>query len=203
MQIGTGFYSAYQKAVSLGADLVLTPELALTGYPPQDLVFKSRFVPETLESLEELRQAVGTVPLLVGYVDYNPSKTGKPFVNACAILAKQEPVQKIFKTLLPTYDVFDEARYFDPARDQEPIELLGTKIGITICEDIWTDKYLKWDLYHQDPVSVLVSKGARVILNLSSSPYSVGKPALRRADGERTRRDLWRAVLLLQRDRRK
>ena len=172
--------SAYTEAVSLGADLVLTPELALTGYPPQDLVFKSRFVPETLESLDQLRGAVGSVPLLVGYVDFNPAKTGKPFVNACGVLVKQEPVRKIFKTLLPTYDVFDEARYFDPAQDQEPIELLGTKIGITICEDIWTDKYLKWDLYHQDPVSVLVSKGARVILNLSSSPYSVGKPALRR-----------------------
>ena len=171
---------AYEKAVSLGADLVLTPELALTGYPPQDLVFKSRFVPETLESLEQLRKAVGTVPLLVGYVDFNPGKTGKPFVNACGVLAKQEPVRKIFKTLLPTYDVFDEARYFDPAQDQVPIELLGTKIGITICEDIWTDKYLKGDLYYQDPVSVLVSKGARAILNLSSSPYSVGKPALRR-----------------------
>jgi NAD+ synthase (glutamine-hydrolysing) len=172
--------SAYTKAVALGADLVLTPELSLTGYPPQDLVFKSRFVPETLESLEQLRGAVGTVPLLVGYVDFNPARTGKPFVNACGVLAKEEPVRKVFKTLLPTYDVFDEARYFDPAQDQEPIELLGTKIGITICEDIWTDKYLKWDLYHQDPVSVLVSKGARAILNLSSSPYSVGKPALRR-----------------------
>jgi NAD+ synthase (glutamine-hydrolysing) len=172
--------SAYEKAVSLGAELVLTPELALTGYPPQDLVFKSRFVPETLESLEELREAVGIVPLLVGYVDFSPGKTGKPFVNACAVLAKKEPVRKIFKTLLPTYDVFDEARYFDPASDQEPIELLGIKIGVTICEDIWTDKYLKWDLYHQDPVSTLVSKGARAILNLSSSPYSVGKPALRR-----------------------
>jgi NAD+ synthase (glutamine-hydrolysing) len=172
--------SAYTEAVSLGADLVLTPELALTGYPPQDLVFKSRFVPETLESLDQLHRAVGKVPLLVGYVDFNPAKTGKPFVNACGVLVKQEPVRKIFKTLLPTYDVFDEARYFDPAQDQEPIELLGTKVGITICEDIWTDKYLKWDLYRQDPVSVLVSKGARVILNLSSSPYSVGKPALRR-----------------------
>jgi NAD+ synthase (glutamine-hydrolysing) len=172
--------SAYMEAVSLGADLVLTPELALTGYPPQDLVFKSRFVPETLESLDQLHRAVGKVPLLVGYVDFNPAKTGKPFVNACGVLVKQEPVRKIFKTLLPTYDVFDEARYFDPAQDQEPIELLGTKVGITICEDIWTDKYLKWDLYRQDPVSVLVSKGARVILNLSSSPYSVGKPALRR-----------------------
>jgi NAD+ synthase (glutamine-hydrolysing) len=172
--------SAYEKAVSLGADLVLTPELALTGYPPQDLVFKSRFVPETLESLDRLREAVGTVPLLVGYVDFNPSVTGKPFVNACAVLANRGLVRKIFKTLLPTYDVFDEARYFAAAADQEPIELLGTKLGITICEDIWTDKYLKWDLYHQDPVATLVSKGAQVILNLSSSPYSVGKPALRR-----------------------
>jgi NAD+ synthase (glutamine-hydrolysing) len=96
------------------------------------------------------------------------------------VLANQSLIRKIFKTLLPTYDVFDEARYFAPAADQEPIELLGTKLGITICEDIWTDKYLKWDLYHQDPVATLVSKGARVILNLSSSPYSVGKPALRR-----------------------
>jgi NAD+ synthase (glutamine-hydrolysing) len=129
--------SAYQKAISLGADLVLTPELGLTGYPPQDLIFKSRFVPETLESLEQLREAVGMVPLLVGYVDFNPRKRGKPFVNACAVLAKQQPVRKIFKTLLPTYDVFDEARYFEAASDQEPIELLGTKIGITICEDIW------------------------------------------------------------------
>jgi NAD+ synthase (glutamine-hydrolysing) len=172
--------SAYEKAVALGADLVLTPELALTGYPPQDLVFKSRFVPETLESLDQLRAAVGDVPLLVGYVDFNPVKAGKPFVNACAVLARLQPVRKIFKTLLPTYDVFDEARYFAPASDQEPIELLGIKIGITICEDIWTDKYLKWGLYHQDPVLTLVSKGARAILNLSSSPYNVGKPALRR-----------------------
>ncbi|MBV8352148.1 MAG: NAD+ synthase [Verrucomicrobia bacterium] len=173
-------FSAYQEAVSSGADLVLTPELALTGYPPQDLIFKSGFVPETLESLDELQGTVGTVPLLVGYVDINPSKTGKPFVNACAVLVKGEPPQKIFKTLLPTYDVFDEARYFDPAPDQEPIELLGTKIGITICEDIWTDKYLKRDLYRQDPVSTLAGKGAQVIVNLSSSPYYVGKPALRR-----------------------
>ncbi len=172
--------SAYQKAVDLGADLVLTPELALTGYPPQDLVFKSRFVPETLESLGRLREVVGTVPLLVGYVDFNPRKTGKPFVNGCAILSKELPVQKVFKTLLPTYDVFDEGRYFEPAADQEPVELLGTKVGITICEDIWTDKYLKWDLYRQDPVFTLISKGARAIFNLSSSPYSVGKPALRR-----------------------
>ena len=97
------------------------------------------------------------------------------------MLEKDRPIRKIFKSLLPTYDVFDEARYFEPADDQQPIELLGAKVGITICEDIWTDKYLRHDLYHCDPVERLVGLGASVILNLSSSPFSVGKPALRRA----------------------
>jgi len=173
--------AAYQESSQQGAQLVITPELALTGYPPQDLVFKSGFVPQTLEQLRVLHERISAVPLLVGYVDFNPKKTGKPFVNSCAVLEKGRPIRKIFKSLLPTYDVFDEARYFEPADDQQPIELLGAKIGITICEDIWTDKYLRHDLYHCDPVGRLVSLGASVILNLSSSPFSVGKPALRRA----------------------
>jgi len=173
--------AAYQEASQQGAQLVITPELALTGYPPQDLVFKSGFVPQTLEQLRVLHERISAVPLLVGYVDFNPKKTGKPFVNSCAVLEKGRPIRKIFKSLLPSYDVFDEARYFEPADDQQPIELLGAKIGITICEDIWTDKYLRHDLYHCDPVGRLVSLGASVILNLSSSPFSVGKPALRRA----------------------
>jgi NAD+ synthase (glutamine-hydrolysing) len=173
--------AAYQEASQQGAQLVITPELALTGYPPQDLVFKSGFVPQTLEQLHVLHERISAVPLLVGYVDFNPKKTGKPFVNSCAVLEKGRPIRKIFKSLLPTYDVFDEARYFEPADDQQPIELLGAKIGITICEDIWTDRYLRHDLYHCDPVGRLVSLGASVILNLSSSPFSVGKPALRRA----------------------
>jgi len=173
--------AAYHEASQQGAQLVITPELALTGYSPQDLVFKSGFVPQTLEQLRVLHERTSAVPLLVGYVDFNPKKTGKPFVNSCAVLEKGRPIRKIFKSLLPTYDVFDEARYFEPADDQQPIELLGAKIGITICEDIWTDKYLRHDLYHCDPVGRLVSLGASVILNLSSSPFSVGKPALRRA----------------------
>jgi NAD+ synthase (glutamine-hydrolysing) len=173
--------AAYREASRQGAQLVITPELALTGYPPQDLVFKSGFVPQTLEQLHVLHEEIGTVPLLVGCVDFNPKKTGKPFVNSCAVLERDRPIRKIFKSLLPTYDVFDEARYFEPADDQQPIELLGQKVGITICEDIWTDKYLRHDLYHCDPVERLVSQGAAVILNLSSSPFSVGKPALRRA----------------------
>ena len=173
--------AAYREASRQGAQLVITPELALTGYPPQDLVFKSGFVPQTLEQLRVLHDEIGAVPLLVGYVDFNPKKTGKPFVNSCAVLERERPIRKIFKTLLPTYDVFDEARYFEPADDQQPIELLGQKVGITICEDIWTDKYLRHDLYHCDPAERLVGQGASVILNLSSSPFSVGKPALRRA----------------------
>ena len=172
--------SAYREATDQGAELVLTPELALTGYPPQDLVFKSGFVSQTLDQLQLLHEKVDRAPLLVGYVDFNPKKSGKPFVNSCAVLEKDRPVRKIFKTLLPTYDVFDEARYFEPAEDQQPIELLGQKVGITICEDIWTDKYLRHDLYHHDPVERLVAAGASIILNLSSSPFSVGKPLLRR-----------------------
>jgi NAD+ synthase (glutamine-hydrolysing) len=172
-------FEAYTKAVSAGADLVLTPELALTGYPPQDLVFKSRFVPETWEGINNLHRRVGPVPLLVGYVDFNPNPTGKPFVNACAILQQGQPIRKIFKTRLPTYDVFDEARYFEPATHQEPFELAGRRVGITICEDIWTERFLKRELYHQDPVANLVAQGADVIVNLSSSPFHVGKAALR------------------------
>src|ERR1700757_3767263 len=172
-------FEAYTKAVSAGADLVLTPELALTGYPPQDLVFKSRFVPETWEGINNLHRRVGPVPLLVGYVDFNPSPTGKPFVNACAILQQGQPIRKVFKTRLPTYDVFDEARYFEPATRQEPFELAGRRVGITICEDIWTERFLKRELYHQDPVADLVAQGADVIVNLSSSPFHVGKAALR------------------------
>ena len=170
---------AYTKCVAAGAELVLTPELALTGYPPQDLVFKSRFVPETWEGITQLHRRVGPVPLLVGYVDFNPSQTGKPFVNACAVLQQGQPIRKVSKTRLPTYDVFDEARYFEPAIHQEPIGLAGRRVGITICEDIWTEEFLKRDLYHQDPVANLVRQGADVIVNLSSSPFHVGKAALR------------------------
>jgi NAD+ synthase (glutamine-hydrolysing) len=172
-------FDAYSKSVAAGAELVLTPELALTGYPPQDLVFKSRFVPETWEAITNLHQRVGRVPLLVGYVDFNPSQTGKQFVNACAVLQQGQPIRKVFKTRLPTYDVFDEARYFEPQTHQEPIELAGRRVGITICEDIWTEEFLKRDLYHQDPVANLVAQGAEVIVNLSSSPFHVGKPGLR------------------------
>ena len=106
---------AYERLAAAGAELVVTPELAMTGYPPQDLVFKSRFVPQNLAVLENCTARVGKSALLVGFVDRNEGR-GKPFHNAAALLERGKPIRKTYKSLLPTYDVFDEDRYFEPAR---------------------------------------------------------------------------------------
>jgi len=170
--------AAYERLAAAGADLVLTPELAITGYPPQDLVFKSRFVPENLAILEKLHARVGQAALLVGFVDRNEGR-GKPFRNAAALLERGKPIRKTYKSLLPTYDVFDEERYFQPAERVEPFLVHGKKIGVTICEDIWTEHYLPRPLYDCEPVRSLVEQGAEIIVNLSSSPFGLHKPAIR------------------------
>jgi NAD+ synthetase len=169
---------AYERLAAAGAELVLTPELAITGYPPQDLVFKSRFVPENLAILEKLHSRVGKAALLVGFVDRNEER-GKPFRNAAALLEQGKPIRKTYKSLLPTYDVFDEDRYFEPANRVDPFEVRGQKIGVTICEDIWTEHYLPRPLYDCEPVRGLVEEGAQIIVNLSSSPFTLHKPAIR------------------------
>jgi NAD+ synthase (glutamine-hydrolysing) len=169
---------AYERLTAEGAELVLTPELAITGYPPQDLVLKSRFVPENLELLQKLHARVGEAALLVGFVDHNAGR-GKPFRNAAALLERGKPIRKTYKSLLPTYDVFDEERYFEPADSVEPFVVHGKKIGITICEDIWTEHYLPRPLYDCEPVRSLVEQGAEIIVNLSSSPFGLHKPAIR------------------------
>ena len=166
--------SAYRQAVSEGAGIVLTPELAITGYPPQDLVFKSRFVPLNLEILERIHAEVGHVPLITGFVDRNDGP-GAPFRNAAAVLEKGQPVQKVYKSLLPTYDVFDEDRYFEAAVEVEPIQLAGRKYGLTICEDVWVFPFLPRRLYPRDPVRSLMIRGAEIIFNISASPFTVGK----------------------------
>ena len=170
--------AAYHQLAAQGAELVLTPELALTGYPPQDLVFKSQFVPLNLEALASLHAQVGEVPLLVGYVDYNPG-SGRPFRNAAAVLQRGIPIQRVFKSLLPTYDVFDEDRYFQPAETLAPVVINGRRVGITLCEDIWTEKYLPRRLYDFDPLGQLIGAGAELIVNLSASPFCLGKPKRR------------------------
>src|SRR3989475_875734 len=169
---------SYERLAAAGAELIVTPELAITGYPPQDLVFKSRFVPETLEILDQWQRHVGKAALLVGFVDRNEGR-GRPFHNAAALLVPGEPIRKAHKSLLPTYDVFDEDRYFQPAARVEPFDLNGKKIGVTICEDIWTEHYLPRPLYDCEPTRSLIEQGADVILNLSASPFTLHKPAIR------------------------
>ena len=170
---------AYDQLARAGADIVIAPELAVTGYPPQDLVFKSRFVPENLAVLDQLQKRLSKPALLVGFVDRNEGR-GKPFHNAAALLQAGEPLQKTHKSLLPTYDVFDEDRYFEPAREIAPLKFRGHRIGVTICEDIWTERYLPRPFYDVDPVCALVAQEAEMILNVSASPFSLRKPAVRR-----------------------
>jgi len=173
--------AAYRECLDQGADLVLTPELSLVGYPPRDLVQKSQFVPKCLQALDYLSEEIKTVPLIVGYVDHNTDAgPGRPFRNAAAWLEKGRIVHKIWKTLLPTYDVFDELRYFEPGERCEAIVWNGHRIGITICEDIWNEEFLPRPLYDRDPVAELAAQKIDVLLNLSASPFHVGKAALRR-----------------------
>ena len=172
--------AAYHTLVAQGAEVVLTPELALTGYPPLDLLFESEFVPRNLAALEALASATKEVPLIVGYAD-NHTGTGNPFRNAAAVLENGGVTQRIFKSLLPTYDVFDEARYFEPAEGVSVVEISGLKVGITLCEDIWTESNLPRPYYPTSPVEELIAQGASLILNLSASPFTIGKPEQRLA----------------------
>ena len=125
--------SAYHSLVAEGAELVITPELSIPGYPPLDLIFAGEFVERNLATLGEVHAFVGEVPLVVGFIDRNTTGHGKPFHNAAAFLERGKPPVIIHKRLLPTYDVFDEARYFEPGASSTPINFGGRRIGITIC----------------------------------------------------------------------
>ena len=171
--------SAYRELVAGGAELVLTPELSIPGYPPLDLIFAGDFVERNLEALRELHAQVGSAPLVVGFIARNLTGQGKPFHNAAALLVKGREPSIVHKRLLPTYDVFDEARYFEPGISSEPIDFEGKKIGVTICEDLWLPDYLPGPFYRVDPPGELVANGADLLINLSASPYQYGKPARR------------------------
>ncbi|HSY52971.1 MAG TPA: NAD+ synthase [Opitutaceae bacterium] len=172
---------AYAVLVAQGAELVVFPELAVCGYPPRDLLFKRRFVPDTESSLAEIAAAIGEVPVLVGFVETNTSGQGRPFYNAAAFCRRGEIVLVARKCLLPTYDVFDEDRYFEPAAAPRTVDFAGKKIGITICEDIWTHPTISTRrLYHGlDPVKLLAAEGCDLMVNLSASPWHHGKGHLR------------------------
>jgi NAD+ synthase (glutamine-hydrolysing) len=192
--------AGYEKACALGAEFILAPELFLCGYPPRDLLLREDFIDANLSALNETGKNVGAIPLCVGYVDRNPEKPGRALRNSAAVLQNGKIIWRTTKSLLPTYDVFDEDRYFEPAKNVAPFVLVGqasslssgqdarsTKIGITICEDIWNDEdFWPERIYRRDPVKELIAQGAEIILNISASPWSAGK--------ERTRLEMLRRV---------
>jgi NAD+ synthase (glutamine-hydrolysing) len=182
--------SACAQAVSLGAEFVLAPELFLCGYPPRDLLQRDDFVEANLTALAETARKTGAVPLCVGFVDRNSERPGRALRNSAAVLQNGRIIWRTTKSLLPTYDVFDEDRYFEPAKKVEPFVFNGRKLGITICEDIWNDEdFWPERLYRGDPVRELIAQGAEMILNLSASPWCDGKEKTRLEMLRRTARD--------------
>ena len=179
-----------EKAVALGAEFILAPELFLCGYPPRDLLQRADFIAANLAALAETAKSVGAVPLCVGFVDKNPDRPGRALRNAAAVLQYGKIIWRTNKCLLPTYDVFDEDRYFEPAKTIAPFEFNGHKLGVTICEDIWNDEdFWPERLYRRDPVKELIAQGAEIILNLSASPWHDGKERMRLEMLRRAARD--------------
>ncbi len=168
---------AYRELVAAGAELVLFPELAVCGYPPRDLLFKSRFVPDTGLCLAEIARAVGDVPAVIGTVTRRESGApGRPFYNSAAWCESGAVAAIGHKSLLPTYDVFDEERYFEPAPGPLIHPWKGLRIGLTVCEDIWTHPLVETSRrYCADPVEVLAEAGIDLLVNLSASPWYDGK----------------------------
>jgi NAD+ synthase (glutamine-hydrolysing) len=167
------------EAQHRGADLAVFSELCVCGYLPQDLLERPAFLERNRETVAYL--ALKTpLPILVGYAARAASDTGKGAWNAAALLADGRIAFEQHKMLLPTYDVFDESRYFQPAPSQQVFAFRGQKLGITICEDIWNDKtFWAKRLYEADPVADLVGQGAGVIINISASPYTIEKRHVR------------------------
>jgi len=170
-----------ERARKAGAELVVFPELTFAGYPPQDLLEKKSFFENNLDALHSFRRDVMGLAAIVGYLDRNPNSYGKPLFNSAALLADGEIRQVTHKCLLPSYDVFDEARYFEPCKKAMGLfEFSGHKIGVTICEDFWNDADLfPHRLYGYDPVADLARHKPALFININASPFSIGKPMLR------------------------
>ncbi len=165
---------AYRRLVDQGAELVVFPELAVCGYPPRDLLFKRRFVPDQLESLRQIAKQTGAAPAVMGFVEANPSNSGRSFHNAAAFCHDGEIRHVARKCLLPTYDVFDEDRYFEPADLPAVVEWNGRKVGITVCEDIWGNIDVSRERYPRSPIEYLKEQKLDLHLNLSASPWHCG-----------------------------
>jgi len=163
------------------ADLFVTSEMALTGYPARDLLLEPAFIARTRERAGQLaRDLAGTAPILVGLPIENPSHAGRPLSNAAALL-RDGVVDRVFlKSLLPTYDVFDEDRYFEPGAGLEALDVAGRRAAVSVCEDVWNDRdFWQRPRYLADPIDAVEGLGAGILVNLSASPFSAGKQAVR------------------------
>src|ERR1700733_11531759 len=168
------------QAKRSGAALAVFSELWVCGYLPLDLLERPSFLQRNREEVACLA-AKTPLPILVGYArGSDGDRTGKRVSNAAALLADGQILFEQHKMLLPTYDVFDESRYFQAAKEQHVYSFGSAQLGITVCEDIWNDKtFWAKRLYERDPVSELVAKGAELIVNISASPFTIHKRALR------------------------
>jgi NAD+ synthetase len=186
--------AGYEAACARGAEFILAPELFLCGYPPRDLLLRADFVEAQLAVLAETAKSIGPIPLCVGCVDPNPDRPGRPLRNSAAVLQNGNIIWRTHKCLLPTYDVFDEERYFEPPKTIAPFEFksegVRTRLGITICEDIWNDQdFWPEQLYRRDPIKELIAQGAQAIINISASPWHDGKERVRLEMLQRVARD--------------
>ncbi len=173
-----------KRAEAAGADVAVFPELALTGYPPRDLVEKRSFLDRTQQALDGIVRASADldVALIIGYVGRSPEYAARGAQNAAAVVEHGRMIFDQRKMLLPTYDVFDEARYFEPAESQHVFTLRGRTVALTICEDAWNDKmYWERRRYRRDPVEELVHQGGEVLISINASPWNLGKREQRRS----------------------
>ncbi|MBW7894950.1 MAG: NAD+ synthase [Opitutaceae bacterium] len=175
--------SAYDALVAAGAGLVVFPELVVCGYPPRDLLLKKRFVSDVEHTLTEIAARIGRVPALIGTVERNAGNHGRPAFNSAAFCHEGRVVTHARKCLLPTYDVFDEDRYFEPAEQPAVIVHDGLRIGVTICEDIWTHPNLSTRRLYRGryPIDQLAAQKCDLMINLSASPWHHGKGHVRQS----------------------
>jgi NAD+ synthase/NAD+ synthase (glutamine-hydrolysing) len=169
-----------QRARRAGASLVLFPELSICGYPPRDLVERPSFILRNRETLGQIAEQTSGIAVVCGVVTLAESGSGKAALNSAALLQDGRVAFLQSKMLLPTYDVFDEARNFAPARSQQTYAFGGRNLALTICEDAWNDKHFwRKQLYSVDPVENLICAGGNLMLNISASPFWIGKRELR------------------------
>ncbi|MBW2710875.1 MAG: NAD+ synthase [Deltaproteobacteria bacterium] len=168
------------QAIQLRCDLVVFSELVITGYPPRDLLERKDFVDANLACLDRLIRSIRGIGVICGFVDRNATDKGKPLYNSAILFEDSNILHKVHKQLLPTYDIFDERRYFEPGGENSPYPYKGHRLGITVCEDAWNDEDIfQRRIYDTDPVAQFIQTGADLVINISASPYYLGRKKFR------------------------